>query len=67
MRNQSLNNTIDTIETQEQIINCIGKLGYAVVDTANISVLDESEIRLRPIGIPFDRNQGVELLRELYL
>lgn len=33
---QSLNNnTIDTIETQEQIINCIGKMGYAVVDVAN--------------------------------
>ncbi|MDF2596156.1 MAG: hypothetical protein K0R69_2497 [Clostridia bacterium] len=33
----------------------------------DISVLDESEIRLLQMGLPFDRDQGVELLRGIYL
>lgn len=32
-----------------------------------ISVLDESEIRLIQMGMPFDRNQGIVLLRNIYL
>lgn len=32
----------------------------------DISVLDESEIRLLQMGLPFDRDQGVELLRGIY-
>ena len=32
-----------------------------------ISVVDESEVRLQQIGIPFDRTKGVELLKEIYL
>lgn len=32
-----------------------------------ISALDESEVRLAQMGLPFDRNQGVELLKEIYL
>lgn len=35
------------------------------IDT--ISVLDESEIRLIQMGMPFDRNQGIVLLRNIYL
>ena len=34
---------------------------------ADISVLDASENRLLQMGLPFDRDQGVELLREIYL
>jgi hypothetical protein len=33
----------------------------------DISVLDASEIRLQQMGLPFDRDQGVELLREIYI
>lgn len=33
----------------------------------DISVLDTSEIRLLQMGLPFDRDQGVELLRGIYL
>ena len=33
----------------------------------DISVLDASEIRLLQMGLPFDRDQGVELLRGIYL
>ena len=32
-----------------------------------ISAVDESEVRLVHMGLPFDRNQGVELLKEIYL
>ena len=32
-----------------------------------ISTVDESEVRLRQMGLPFDRDNGVELLREIYL
>ena len=32
-----------------------------------ISAVDESEVRLQQMGIPFERNKGVELLREIYL
>lgn len=32
-----------------------------------ISAVDESEIRLLQMGMPFDRNRGVELLKEIYL
>ena len=32
-----------------------------------ISVLDELEVRLLQMGMPFDRNRGVELLKEIYL
>jgi hypothetical protein len=32
-----------------------------------ISTVDESEVRLIQMGLPFDRNQGVELLKEIYL
>jgi hypothetical protein len=32
-----------------------------------ISVVDESEVRLIQMGLPFDRDQGVELLKEIYL
>ncbi|MDO4292492.1 MAG: hypothetical protein Q4C65_04580 [Eubacteriales bacterium] len=32
-----------------------------------ISALDKSEIRLMQMGLPFDRDQGVELLKAIYL
>ena len=32
-----------------------------------ISTVDESEVRLRQMGLPFDRDKSVELLREIYL
>jgi hypothetical protein len=32
-----------------------------------ISAIDESEVRLVQLGLPFDREQGVELLKEIYL
>jgi hypothetical protein len=32
-----------------------------------ISAVDESEVRLIQMGLPFDRNQGVNLLKEIYL
>ena len=32
-----------------------------------ISAVDESEIRLLQMGMPFDRDRGVELLKEIYL
>ena len=32
-----------------------------------ISVLDELEVRLLQMGMPFDRDGGVELLKEIYL
>lgn len=32
-----------------------------------ISALDESEVQLIQMGLPFDRNRGVELLKEIYL
>ncbi len=32
-----------------------------------ISAVDESEVRLQQIGMPFDRDRGVELLKEIYL
>ena len=32
-----------------------------------ISVLDELEVRLLQMGMPFDRDKGVELLKEIYL
>ena len=32
-----------------------------------ISVLDELEVRLLQMGMPFDRDSGVELLKEIYL
>ena len=32
-----------------------------------ISVLDELEVRLLQMGMPFDRDRGVELLKEIYL
>jgi hypothetical protein len=32
-----------------------------------IDAVDESEVRLIQMGLPFDRNQGVELLKEIYL
>jgi hypothetical protein len=32
-----------------------------------ISAIDESEVRLIQLGLPFDREQGVELLKEIYL
>lgn len=31
-----------------------------------INVLDEKEVRLMQIGLPFDRTQGVRLLKEIY-
>ena len=31
-----------------------------------ISAVDESEVRLLQMGLPFDRAQGVELLKEIY-
>ena len=34
---------------------------------AEISALDESEVRLLQMGMPFDRVRGVELLKEIYL
>lgn len=33
----------------------------------DISMLDEKEIRLIQMGLPFDRNQGVALLKDIYL
>ncbi|MDF2540061.1 MAG: hypothetical protein K0S76_3082 [Herbinix sp.] len=33
----------------------------------DISLLDASEIRLLQMGLPFERDQGVELLRRIYL
>ena len=32
-----------------------------------ISAVDESEVRLLQIGLPFNRDRGVELLKEIYL
>lgn len=32
-----------------------------------ISAVDESEVRLLQMGLPFDRDQGVELLKDIYL
>ena len=32
-----------------------------------ISGVDESEVRLQQMGMPFDRDKGVELLKEIYL
>ena len=32
-----------------------------------ISAVDESEVRLLQMGMPFDRERGVELLKEIYL
>jgi hypothetical protein len=32
-----------------------------------ISTVDESEVRLLHMGLPFDRDRGVELLKEIYL
>lgn len=32
-----------------------------------IGVVDESEVRLIQMGMPFDRNRGVKLLKEIYL
>ena len=32
-----------------------------------ISAVDESEARLLQMGMPFDRDKGVELLKEIYL
>jgi hypothetical protein len=32
-----------------------------------ISAVDESEVRLIQMGLPFDRDRGVELLKEIYL
>ena len=32
-----------------------------------ISTVDESEVRLLQMGLPFDRDKGVELLKEIYL
>ena len=32
-----------------------------------ISAVDESEVRLLQMGMPFDRDRGVELLKEIYL
>ena len=32
-----------------------------------ISAVDESEVRLLQMGLPFNRNQGVELLKEIYI
>ena len=31
------------------------------------SAVDESEVRLQQMGMPFDRDKGVELLKEIYL
>ena len=31
-----------------------------------ISAVDESEVRLQQMGMPFDRDKGVELLKEIY-
>lgn len=32
-----------------------------------ISAVNESEVRLQQMGMPFDRDRGVELLKEIYL
>jgi len=32
-----------------------------------ISAVDESEVRLLQIGLPFNRDQGIQLLKEIYL
>lgn len=32
-----------------------------------ISAVDESEVRLLQMGLPFNRDQGVQLLKEIYL
>ena len=32
-----------------------------------INAVDESEVRLQQMGMPFDRDKGVELLKEIYL
>ena len=38
---------------------------YKFVDL--IETLDEQELMLHSIGLPFDRNRGIELLKEIYL
>ena len=57
-----------------QIVNETAKVKSMGLVTENIrkyieeiSILDESEVRLLQMGLPFDRNQGVELLKEIYL
>ena len=32
-----------------------------------IGAVDEKEVRLQQMGMPFDRDKGVELLKEIYL
>jgi len=34
---------------------------------AEISAVDETEVRLLQMGLPFNRDKGVELLKEIYL
>ena len=43
------------------------KPGYHLEIEEGISAVDESEIRLLQMGMPFDRDRGMELLKEIYL
>ena len=56
-----------------QIVTAGTKLNQKLVTESihryieQISVLDELEVRLLQMGMPFDRDRGVELLKEIYL
>ena len=43
------------------------KPGYHLEIEEGISAVDESEIRLLQMGMPFDRDRGMKLLKEIYL
>lgn len=34
---------------------------------AEISAVDESELRIQQMGMPFDKDKGVELLKDIYM
>ena len=49
------------VESEGLVTECIHRY------IEEISAVDESEIRLLQMGMPFDRDRGVELLKEIYL
>ncbi len=56
---------IVTAETKVESIGMVTDSIRKFID--EISAVDESEVRLMQMGLSFDRNQGVELLRGIYL
>jgi len=49
------------VESEGLVTECIHRY------IEEISAVDESEIRLLQMGMPFDSDRGVELLKEIYL